>query len=180
MTMAPAVRKFALTMHVASSVGWLGAVVGSLAAGIIGLISPDDLVVRAIYLTMEVTGWSVLVPFSLASLLTGFVLSLGTSWGFLRHYWVLMTLAINVVAIVVLLLYMQTLTYLAGIAAQTPAAGGGIAELRNPSPVAHAGAALLLLLVATALSVYKPRGMTRYGQRHQRALPQRARALSQP
>ncbi|MGH2918353.1 MAG: hypothetical protein ACRDLS_07115 [Solirubrobacteraceae bacterium] len=31
----------------------------------------------------------------------------------------------------------------------------------------HAGAALLLLLMAAILSVYKPRGMTRYGQRKQ-------------
>ena len=34
----------------------------------------------------------------------------------------------------------------------------------------HAGAALLLLLVAVTLSVYKPRGMTRYGQRKQHEL----------
>ena len=52
------------------------------------------------------------------------------------------------------------------LCSRSSAAGGGIAELRNPSPVAHAAAALLLLLVATALSVYKPRGMTRYGHRH--------------
>lgn len=32
----------------------------------------------------------------------------------------------------------------------------------------HAAAALLLLLVAATLSVFKPRGMTRYGQRKQR------------
>jgi hypothetical protein len=31
--------------------------------------------------------------------------------------------------------------------------------------VLHAAAALLLLLVATTLAIYKPRGMTRYGQR---------------
>jgi hypothetical protein len=31
--------------------------------------------------------------------------------------------------------------------------------------VAEAGATLLALLAATALSVYKPRGMTRYGRR---------------
>jgi membrane protein implicated in regulation of membrane protease activity len=33
--------------------------------------------------------------------------------------------------------------------------------------VADAGAALLVLLVATVLAVYKPRGMTRYGRRKQ-------------
>lgn len=34
-----------------------------------------------------------------------------------------------------------------------------------------AGAALLVLLVATALSVYKPRGQTRYGQKRQEPQP---------
>jgi len=42
--------------------------------------------------------------------------------------------------------------------------------------VIEAGAALLVLLVATALSVYKPKGMTRYGWRRQ----QEQRALAQP
>jgi hypothetical protein len=127
--MAPAARKLALTVHVTCSVGWLGAVVGSLAGGITGLLSQDEQLVRAIYLTLAATGWSVLVPFSVASLLTGFVLSLGTRWGVVRHYWVLLTLTINVVAIVVLLLYVQTLTYLAEIAARAPASGGGLMGL---------------------------------------------------
>jgi len=55
--------------------------------------------------------------------------------------------------------------------------------VRTSSPVLHAAAALLLLLVATVLAVYKPRGMTRYGQRKQhehRAKRYEHRALSQP
>jgi hypothetical protein len=39
--------------------------------------------------------------------------------------------------------------------------------LRDPSPALHAGAGLLLLLVAATLSVYKPRGATPYGRRKQ-------------
>ncbi len=51
---------------------------------------------------------------------------------------------------------MQTLGNLAGMGAD-----------RSPAPLAHAVAALLLLLVATTLSVYKPRGVTPYGWRKQ-------------
>ncbi len=40
-----------------------------------------------------------------------------------------------------------------------------LAAVRNPSPALHAGAAMLLLLLAAALSIYMPRGMTRYGWR---------------
>jgi hypothetical protein len=110
--MAPGLRKVALTAHVTSSVGWLGAVATFLALALAGLISKDAQLVRAAYLMMELTGWFVLVPLSLASLLTGLVQALGTPWGLFRHYWVLFKLLITVLATVVLLLYMQTLTYL--------------------------------------------------------------------
>ncbi len=156
MTMTPRLRKLALTAHVTSSVGWLGAVVGSLALAIAWLTSQDPQTARGAFLAMELIGWFVLVPLSLASLLTGLVQSLGTKWGLFRHYWVLAKLVMNVFASTVLLFYMQTLGNLAGSGAD-----------RSPAPLAHAGAALLLLLVATTLSVYKPRGMTAYGWRKQ-------------
>jgi len=80
---------------------------------------------------------------------------------------VLFKLAINLVATIVLLLYMQTLAYLAGDAAETPLPSRGLHGLQDPSPTLHAAAALLLLLAATTLAIYKPRGRTRYGQRKQ-------------
>ena len=165
MALPPRLRKLALTAHVIASVGWLGAVIAFLNLSVTGLTSQDPQTVRGAYLVMERTGWAVLVPLSLASLLTGLISSLGSTWGLFRHYWVLFKLAINLVATIVLLLYTQTLAYLAGVAAETPSRGRH--GLRDPSPTLHAAAALLLLLVATALAIYKPRGMTRYGQRTQ-------------
>ena len=164
-TMTPRLRKFALVAHVTFSVGWLGAVAVSLALAIAGLNSRDSQMVRAAYLTMKLIGWFVLVPLSFASLVTGLVGALGTTWGLFRHYWVLVKLGMNVFASIVLLLYMQTLGYLAGAAAETTLSTGDLLGLRNPSPVLHSGAALLLLLVATVLGIYKPQGMTRYGRR---------------
>jgi uncharacterized membrane protein len=165
--LTPWLRKLALTAHVTASVGWLGAVLAFLALSVAGLTSQDPQTVRGAYLVMELTGWAVLVPLSLASLLTGLVSSLGSSWGLFRHYWVLFKLAINLVATIVLLLYMQTLASLADAAAATTLSGNELRGLSSPSPTLHAAAALLLLLVATALAIYKPRGMTRYGQRKQ-------------
>jgi hypothetical protein len=167
MALTPRLRKLALTAHVTSSVGWLGAVVAFLALSIAGLASRDPQTVQGAYLVMELTGWVVLVPLSLASLATGLICSLGSAWGLFRHYWVLFKLVINLVATIVLLLYMQTLAYLGDIAAATALSGTGLRGLRDPSPVLHAAAALLLLLAATTLAIYKPRGMTRYGQRNQ-------------
>ncbi|GAB3836399.1 DUF2269 domain-containing protein [Dactylosporangium cerinum] len=160
--MAPPLRKAMLTVHVAASVGWLGAVAASLALAVAALTSRDVQVVRAAYLAMDVLGRTVLVPISVASLLTGVVQSLGTVWGLARHYWVLFKLVINVVATTVLLLYTQTLGLLADLAGDPSAT---LAQLRSPSPLVHAGAGLLLLIAATVLSVYKPRGITGYGAR---------------
>ena len=157
-------RRFALTLHITCSVGWLGAVVAFLAIAIAGLTSQDAQTVRGAYLVMELTGWSVLVPLAVASFVTGVVQSLGSKWGLLRHYWVLMKLGINVLATAVLVVYTQTLAALADVAAT---AGDDVSGVRSGSPVLHAGAALILLLAAAVLSVYKPKGVTRYGWRKQ-------------
>ena len=158
---SPRLRKFALTAHIVSSVGWLGAVVTFLALAIIGLVSHDADLVRGIYLAAEPLTWFVIVPFAIASLSTGVIQSLGTQWGLLRHYWVLFKLVIAVFAGIVLLMYTQTV----GSFADAAAAGARLGELRAPTFVLHSSAALLLLLTTTALAVYKPRGTTRFASR---------------
>jgi hypothetical protein len=165
MIMQRGVRKVVLTTHVTASVGWLGAVGVFLALGVVGMTVQDERIVRAVYLVLEPAGWSVLVPLACVSLLTGLIQSLGSVWGLFRHYWVLFKLVINIGAVVVLLMYMQTLRYLAGIAADTSI--GDLSPLRSPSVVLHSVLAALLLLVATVLAVYKPRGLTPYGWRRQ-------------
>jgi hypothetical protein len=162
--MTPRLRKLALTAHITSSVGWLGAVACFLGLAVAGLTSRNAQTVRGAYVAMALTGWYVIVPFSLASLLTGLVQALGTTWGLVRHHWVLMKLAINVVATSLLLVHMGPTTQLAGVATERTLAGGDLRDLRIQL-VVDAAAALLALLVATGLSVYKPRGLTRYGRR---------------
>ncbi|WP_427132405.1 DUF2269 domain-containing protein [Pseudarthrobacter sp. S9] len=173
MIMPPGLRKVGLTAHIASSVGWLGAVTAFLCLAITAVVSPEVQIVRAMDIAMAPFGRFVLVPLSIASLLTGIFQSFGTNWGLLRHYWVLAKLLINVLATAVLLLYMPSIGYLADLAADTTSATTDLHLLRSPSPVLHAGAALALLIVATVLGVYKPRGATPYGQRMQRS-PTRA------
>jgi hypothetical protein len=65
---------------------WMGAVVPYLALAATGLISRDVQVERAAYYSMALIGWYVLVPLSLAALITGLVQSLGTRWGLVRHW----------------------------------------------------------------------------------------------
>ncbi len=162
MTMPPRLRRLALTAHVTSSVGWLGAVTAFLALALVGLSGHSAQTVRGAYLVMEPAAWFVLVPLAIASLLTGVIQALGTTWGLFRHYWVVFKLLITVVSTVVLIVYMETFSLMADVAADESA---DLAAVRNPSPVLHAAAAMILLLAATVLAIYKPRGMTWYGQR---------------
>jgi hypothetical protein len=162
MIMSPGARRVALTAHVAASVGWLGAVAAFLAHAVIGLTSEDAGTVRGVYLVMEPAAWFVLVPLAFASLLTGIVQSLGTTWGLFRHYWVLFKLLITVFATAVLLKYMETFDVMARIAADRAT---DLSSVRNVSPAIHATLALAILLVALVLAIYKPRGLTRYGRR---------------
>ncbi len=172
MAMAPGLRKFVLAAHLTFSIGWIGAVVAYLALAVSAMTSQDALTVRGAWVAMELTGWYVIVPLALAALLTGIVISMGTKWGLFRHYWVLISLALTIVATVVLLLHMPTVSLMADVAREADGAGLG----KLGAELLHPGAGLLVLLVVTGLNVYKPRGMTRYGQRKQNE----ERALSQP
>jgi hypothetical protein len=134
-----------------------------------GLTGGDAQLTRATCLAMDRAAWAVLVPLALATLVTGLIQSLGSAWGLLRHYGVIIKLLLASVATVVLLLYTRTLDLPATTAAQPDLSPGDLALLRTPSVVLHATAALLVLGVAVVLPVYKPRGLTRYGRRRRAA-----------
>ena len=106
--MTPGLRKLNVTAHVASSVGWLGAVVSFLVLSIAGRASQDSETVRAAYLAMNLIGQFAIIPLSLVALATGLVLSLGTHWGLFRYYWVLLKFILTIIAIAALLLHQFT------------------------------------------------------------------------
>ena len=168
MTFSPRVRMFALTTHVISSVGFLGAVATFLVLALAGLFGSDPQKIQAAYLAMEMITWGIIVPLCFASLLTGIVQSLGTPWGLFRHYWVLLKLLITVFSTIVLMIHTQPISHMAETAAEAVLARDDLQGARIQLIVA-ASAAVLALLVTTALSIYKPRGMTRFGwrKRHQ-------------
>jgi hypothetical protein len=164
--MTPALRKLNLTAHVTFSVAWLGAVAAFLVLSIAGLTSQDAEIVRGSYVAMNLIGQSAIIPLSLAALLTGLVQSLGTHWGLFRHYWVLVKFTLALGATVLLLLHQ--FTAVAGAARRVSGTRAGtLPEVGRLGTqlVADASVAVVVLLVTTTLSVYKPWGRTRYGQR---------------
>jgi hypothetical protein len=155
--MSSRLRKLALTSHVTSSVGWLGAVAAYLALAVAGLAGQDSEMACAAYRAMDAIGWGVIVPCSLAALLSGVIQSLGTEWGLLRHYWIVAKLALTVAATGVLLMHIPTVSRMARIALATTLSSGDFKMLRIQL-VVHAVGGLLVLLTTTALSVYQPWG----------------------
>ena len=164
MIMPPRLARFALTVHVITSVGLLGAVAVFLVLAVTGLIGTDPQTVRGAYIAMGLSAWFIILPLTIAALLTGIIQSLGTTWGLFRHYWLVLKLILTLVVTVVLLLQMKTITLLADTATSTALANGDLLGARM-AMIAHSGGGLLVLLLPTILSTYKPRGLTAYGWR---------------
>jgi hypothetical protein len=166
MTLTPGLRKLVRTAHVTFTVGWLGAVAGFLVLAITGLTSRDARIISAVYPAMALITRFIIIPFSLVPLLiTGPLLSLGTPWGLFRHYWILAKLLINILSTFLLQLHLPLINYLSDVAAAGTLSSADFGIQRQM--VIISGAALVVLLVATGLSIFKPRGLTPYGRRKQ-------------
>jgi membrane-anchored glycerophosphoryl diester phosphodiesterase (GDPDase) len=113
-------------------------------------------------------------------------MSVGTKWGLFRHYWVLISLLLTIIATFVLLVETQTISYFADRAGDPTTSGDDLRALGNT--LVHSVGGIAVLLVILVLNMYKPRGMTQYGwrkQQEQRRASQRSkqdeqRKVSQP
>lgn len=152
------VRKPLLAVHVISSVAWIGVELALIALGLTGMLSDDPDRVRAVYIAMGVLGWAFLPTVSVVALLSGVVLGLGTKWGLFRTGWVfaklLITVPMTFMGIVFLNDRLQD--------AANEALSGNVSRWSDLGPerfpisyVPWFG--LTLLVLATLLSVYKPR-----------------------
>ncbi|WP_019869958.1 hypothetical protein [Salinispora oceanensis] len=166
-------RKVMLTAHVAISVGWLGLIMGMLAMAITAVLTDDPRTQYSVYDMMNLLDQIFLGMTSLFALLTGVVGAAGTKWHLMRRHWVatkfvttvlVMIFGFGVIHQLILTAYNQVL------------AGAPVEEVRQTGiPLAIcSGLAVCILIFMTAVSTYKPWGMTRYGQRRQRSEPRKA------
>jgi hypothetical protein len=164
MALGPGPRKVVLASHLTVAVGWIGAVLAYLALGVAAETSSDTETIRGAWIAMELTGWYVIVPLAVASVLTGLVIALGTKWGLFRHYWVLLSFGLTALAALVLFFHMPTVS-----ATTDLARGGDAASVEHlGGDIAHPAIGLVILVVVLVLNIYKPRGVTAYGRRKQR------------
>lgn len=177
MTISPYFRKLLLAVHVASSIGWFGALAAFIALATTGRVSGDPELVRACYLVMKIIMVFVILPFGPVALTTGVTLGMLTSWGLVRHYWVLLKLVITSIATFLLIVHVTPVQIL------SDAAANGTLSTRNWIQVqilAFACGALMMVSTSMTLAVFKPRGLTRFGRRARPALGQRTLSEAAP
>jgi len=166
--LSPRLRKLVLAAHVVVSVGWLGIVAAMLVLEIAAATAQEVAMAEAAYaLIGDVSGTLVAPPpvsFSIAALLTGIVLSLGTRWGLFAYYWILAKLLLTLAVIFSGIFLVDRWIQQASVTPEGPAP-----MLLIYTSVAH----LLMLGAATVISVYKPWGTTRRGRRD--AAPRRVK-----
>lgn len=151
-------RKVLLILHIATSVGWIGALAVFLAHAIASRSSQDPQIIRAAAIAMAVSAWFVILPLCIGTLITGVIQALGTAWGLLRHYWVVFKLALTLIATGVLLLKLGPISELAAASVNESFEASGMAGLRT-SLVLHAVGGLLILMSALVLAIFKPTGI---------------------
>jgi len=151
-------RTALLVAHIATSVGFFGAVLVFFCLAVTGLLSAEYALANASYAVMPRITWLVIVPLAAMSLAVGVLQSVLSPWGLVRHYWVLIKLVMTVVIAAVLLIQTPTIDRL-GAAGIRSAAETMDWEARY-SVLLHSGAGLAVLLAVLVLSVVKPQGLT--------------------
>jgi hypothetical protein len=174
MTLGPRIRKVVLTVHVLTSVGWIGACASYLTLTVAAMRSDSHDTVRAAFVSMEIVYFA-LVPLAAAALLTGLVQAVGTNWGLFRRYWVLAKLVLTLVAIAVMVLNLDSVSAHADHVSHGSVVESGAAAHQ----FRHAAGGLAILGVTAILGLYKPRGLTRYGRRKKNELRARTRAAAE-
>jgi uncharacterized membrane protein len=94
-------RKLLLTVHIASAVALLGSSFGLLITAVRAATRGDQAQAHTLYELMRLLTYSSGVPFSFLALAAGVLLALTSSWGLLRHWWVLAKLGLLLATILV-------------------------------------------------------------------------------
>jgi hypothetical protein len=145
-------RQTWLTLHIISSVGWLGAEAAALALCLTGMAATGS-AKRAAFISADVLADTLLVPASLLALVTGVVLGLGTKWGLVTYYWAFAKLLAGALLVVASAFALDSSL---AQAAATPPTGGEQASLAGMMTVIAS-----LGVFASVISVTKPWGRMR-------------------
>jgi hypothetical protein len=157
-------RKALVAAHVVSAAGWVGVALTFVAMSVVAMSSNDIHTTMLVYELMATFDVTLLPWTNFATFLTGIALSITTKWGLVRYYWVAAKIVIAVGILVMAFGFLHdSLEHAGREAAALAATGGTAAQLSGVSDVVlwGFGCALLSLVGALLLSLYKPGGRMR-------------------
>lgn len=150
----PRARTALLAVHLLAGIGWMGVDIALLVLLLTARTSNDTTLVVSGFTAIRMSVPVAVPPLSLAVLATGLLLGLGTRWGLLRYWWVLVFVglvpAVNSIAVAAT----------TGSAAAVRAKGGPLPTVLLFPPIVS----FLLLGTATVLSLAKPWPRTCWGR----------------
>jgi uncharacterized membrane protein len=165
MRLSRSARRFTILLHILVSVSWIGAdlVIGVLS--FTGLTTDDPRTMATAYTAIGMFAVPLLMTLGLLTLATGLMLGLGTRFGLVRYWWVVVKLVISVVLTVLVVVALRP-------ALDDAAAESAIVDPTLPERLDQVRFNMIFpplvsttaLLLATWLGVYKPWGLTRYGR----------------
>jgi hypothetical protein len=157
-----------LAFHAVTSAAWLGIAVMFVALSGLALSAANVRDAQTIYEAMALFDQTMLPMATMAATTSGFALGVTTKWGIVRHWWVALKVVLSFAVLGIAFGFLNdALERSAAQAAQLAAVGGAVADVTSSGQVVLWGfvLALVSLIGAMLLSIYKPRGMTPWGRR---------------
>jgi hypothetical protein len=157
--LSPAWRKGVMVLHAVSGISWMGVDIAILILLLTARTSDDVTVVVSGFNAIRMIVPIAVPPLSLSILITGVILGLGSSWGLIRYWWVLVKLCLSLIMTVLVFVSLVpgvnqiALLDITTVSADTVRASLGDipTQLMYPPMVSF-----LMLATATVLSIYKP------------------------
>ncbi|MER6992594.1 hypothetical protein ABT337_21595 [Saccharopolyspora hirsuta] len=166
-------RKAFLAVHLLSAAAWFGIDLALGTLVVTALVTDSPQTAGAALQAVGIFAVWPMFGTSLVCLASGAVLGLGTKYGLLRYWWVVVKLAINVLFSVLILAALRPGINEAADIGTRLAAGDTTAEI-PANLLAPVAVAPTLLITAYLLSVFKPWGRLRTPDRHSAPAPEPA------
>ncbi|MBE1530268.1 hypothetical protein [Actinomadura algeriensis] len=157
-------RRVWLTLHVGVSVGWLGLAVAMATLAVAGATAEQHAVRHGAYVLMHVFDLAIVIPSVALAIITGLVVSLGTKWGLVRHWWVLLKFVISLVIPVIATVQSGWIERLEHRTADPAGDPGDLGLVLVGCMLVYTA----LLWTAVVLSVVKPGGRTPWARNRPR------------
>ena len=157
--LTPATRKTVMVLHAITGISWMGVDIALFVLLMTARTTDDPALVVSGFNAIRIIVPVAVPPLSLGILVTGLILGLGTPWGLIRYWWVLVKLILSLIMTALVFLSLVPAINSIPVLSATPMSADAVraslgslpTQLMFPPVVSF-----LMLGVATILSIFKP------------------------